>query len=140
MTEIINFIPARLKNAAEGGHVTGAVDIIDDVKGKTQDVINAETDDSLALHQSEINALDSQNYATVGTFSELPATGSVDTIYRVSNWDGSANSGAGAVDATVYSEYAWDDANSEYKLLDVKTAVGEVFDISLYVIITFTIA
>ena len=40
--EIIEYIPARIKNAANGGHVTGAEDIIDDALGKEQSVINAE--------------------------------------------------------------------------------------------------
>ena len=112
--------------------MAGAVDIIDDAKEKTQDQINKETDDTLAFHQSEINGIDSGNYVTVDTYSELPSTGSIDTIYRVCNWDGSANSGAGAVDGTVYSLYAWNAANSGYKLLCVRTQVGEVFDISLW--------
>ena len=75
-----------------------------------------------------------QNYVTVATYADLPATGSADTIYRVSNWDGSANSGAGAVDVTVYSEYAWDDQSNpnKYVFLCVKSQIGEVFDISVY--------
>ena len=36
-------IPARLYNAAKGGHVAGAIDIIDDILNKTQDTINQET-------------------------------------------------------------------------------------------------
>ncbi len=35
-------IPARVYNAAEGGHVAGTEDIIDDASGKTQKEINAE--------------------------------------------------------------------------------------------------
>jgi len=34
----------------------------------------------------------------------LPTTGAADTIYRVGNWDGSQ------FDASVYSEYAWNDS------------------------------
>ena len=87
--------------------------------------------------KTEVNGLVStphQNYVTVATYADLPATGSADTIYRVSNWDGSANSGAGAVDITVYSEYAWDDASNpnKYVFLCVKSQIGEVFDISVY--------
>jgi transcriptional regulator with XRE-family HTH domain len=127
----VTAIPQRQKCVnIEEPYVAGTEDIIDDEKGKTQEQINKEVDDTLALHQSEINALDSQNYVTVSAYASLPVTGSVDTVYRVSSWDGSANSGAGAVDATKYSEYAWD--GSDYKLLDVKTAIGEVFDISEY--------
>ena len=135
----VSNIPNRVKNPSkEHPYVAGAVDIIDDAKGKSQDQVNKDVDDALTLHQSEINALDSENYESYtaedgDTLADiLPAEGAVDTIYRVGFWDGSANSGAGAVDATVYSRYAWDATNSEYKLLDVKTAVGEVFDISLY--------
>ena len=36
-------IPARLYNAAKGGHVAGTIDIIDDTLEKTQDQINQET-------------------------------------------------------------------------------------------------
>lgn len=41
MTEKISYIPSRIKNAAVGGHVTGAVDIIDDDLQLTQAQINA---------------------------------------------------------------------------------------------------
>ena len=37
MTEPISFIPSRVKNCAEGGHVAGARDIIDDGSGITLD-------------------------------------------------------------------------------------------------------
>ena len=83
-----------------------------------------------------------QNYVTVQATDQttaatdvLPASGqAADTIYRVSNWDGSANNGAGAFDVTVYSEYAWDDVSNpnKYVFLCVKTQIGEVFDISVY--------
>lgn len=46
MPEKISYIPSRLKNAAKGGHVAGAVDIIDD---------------SLQLTQSEINSIVLEN-------------------------------------------------------------------------------
>lgn len=67
-----------------------------------------------------------QEYVTVSTYSGLPASGSEDTIYRVSNYDGSTSQ----VAADVYSEYAWD--GTQYVFLCVKSAVGEVFDISAY--------
>lgn len=44
MTEKYQPIPHRLKNMAVGGHVAGAVDIIDDLKDKDQQTINAEQD------------------------------------------------------------------------------------------------
>lgn len=67
-----------------------------------------------------------QNYVTVLTYANLPTTGSADTIYRVSNYNGSTNQ----IDTTSYSEYVWD--NSDYTLLCVKSQIGEVFDISEY--------
>lgn len=120
MTEIKKPIPARLYNASQGGHVAGTEDIIDDASNKTQKEINTEVSDTFDLHQSEINALDSQNYlsytaASGQTLADiLPTTGAVDTIYRVGKWDGTQ------YDPTVYSEYAWDANNSVYKLMDVK--------------------
>ena len=98
-----------------------------------------------AYTKTEVNGLvdtPHQNYVTVAATSQtaaatdvLPASGqAADTIYRVSNWDGSANSGAGAFDATCYSEYAWDDVSNpnKYVFLCVKSQIGEVFDISVY--------
>jgi hypothetical protein len=87
--------------------------------------------------KTEVNGLvdtPHQEYVTVEHYADLPATGSADTIYRVSNWDGSADGGQGAVDATVYSEYAWDGVSdpSKYVFLCVKSLIGEVFDISVY--------
>lgn len=41
MTEKFSYIPTRVKVAAEGGHVCGAEDIIDDALGITQERINA---------------------------------------------------------------------------------------------------
>lgn len=67
-----------------------------------------------------------QEYVTVATYASLPASGSKDTIYRVSNYDGSQSQ----VAVDVYSEYAWD--GTQYVFLCVKSAVGEVFDISAY--------
>lgn len=40
MTEAINYIPNRVRNAAVGGHVCGAADIIDDALGLEQSSIN----------------------------------------------------------------------------------------------------
>ena len=85
MSENISYIPARIKNIAKGGHVAGAVDIIDDNKNKTQATINAENDATFAVHQNEINGLSRQNYVSVNAYSALPSTGNVETIYRVSS-------------------------------------------------------
>lgn len=96
-------------------------------------------------NKTEVNGLvdtPHQNYVTVQATDQttaatdvLPASDqAADTIYRVSNWDGSANSFAGAFDVTVYSEYAWDDVSNpnKYIFLCVKSQIGEVFDISVY--------
>ena len=107
----------------------------DTVWKKAQTLSNAEKSQvktNLGLPQeiyskTEVNELVStphQNYVTVATYSELPASGSTDTIYRVSNYDGTQ------VAAGVYSEYAW--SGSAYVFLAAKSSVGEVFDISEY--------
>lgn len=44
------------------------------------------------------------SYVTVPTYASLPATGSANTVYRVSNYNGNTSQ----VDASVYSEYAWE--------------------------------
>ena len=79
--------------------------------------------------KTEVNGLvdtPHQEYVTVDAYSNLPATGSKDTIYRVSNYNGSTSQ----VDASVYSEYAWN--GTQYIFLCVKSQIGEVFDISVY--------
>ena len=79
--------------------------------------------------KTEVNGLvdtPHQEYVTVDAYANLPATGGKDTIYRVSNYNGSTSQ----VDASVYSEYAWD--GSQYVFLCVKSQIGEVFDISVY--------
>ena len=79
--------------------------------------------------KTEVNGLvdtPHQEYVTVEAYANLPATGSKDTIYRVSNYNGSTSQ----VDASVYSEYAWN--GSQYVFLCVKSQIGEVFDISVY--------
>lgn len=79
--------------------------------------------------KTEVNGLittPNQQYVTVTTYASLPATGSANTIYRVSNYNGSTNQ----VDATMYSEYAWN--GSDYTFLCVKSQIGEVFDITAY--------
>ena len=83
----------------------------------------------LGAFEDEVRGLVStphQGYVTVATYSALPAEGSEDTIYRVSNYDGSQSQ----VNPAVYSEYAWD--GTQYVFLRVKDASGEVFDITEY--------
>lgn len=105
--------------------------------------VDAVRDDSGNTISSIIGALEDEvrnvitpkeNYVTVsatsGTTSAtqvLPTSGqSTDTIYRVSNWDGSTNS----FNVTKYSEYAWD--GTQYVFLCVKSQIDEVFDITVY--------
>ena len=59
MTEKYQPIPHRLKNMAVGGHVAGAVDIVDDNLRKTQQTIN-----------SEVNAELSESRRVEGTLDE----------------------------------------------------------------------
>lgn len=134
-------IPARLYNAADGGHVAGAADIIDDSKGKNQQTVNQEVDNALSdrytksetYNKNELNNLittpsqEYENYTatdqTTDVTDVLPATGAANTTYRVGNWDGTQ------YDDSVFSEYAWN--GSAYVKLSTKSQVGEVYDISL---------
>lgn len=78
-----------------------------------------------AYTKQEVNNLVStphQKYITVANYASLPISGSADTIYRVSSYDGVQ------VDTTKYAEYAWD--GTTYVLLSVKGAIGNVFDAS----------
>ena len=82
-----------------------------------------------AYNKTEVNNMittPNQNYVTVATYASLPASGSTDTIYRVSSYDGANNQ----ADDTVYSEYAWN--GTQYVFLDVKSQIDEVFDITVY--------
>lgn len=109
----------------------------DTVWKKAQTLSNAEKSQvktNLGLPQeiyskTEVNNLittPNQQYVTVATYASLPGTGSADTIYRVSNYNGSTSH----VDATMYSEYAWN--GTDYEFLCVKSQIGEVFDITAY--------
>jgi len=80
MTEIITYIPTRLKSAVKGGYVTGAADIIDDVQGLSQERINSIVLGN-AVSVSLTATKDSNNSAMV----KLTASCSIDaqiTIYR----------------------------------------------------------
>ena len=66
------------------------------------------------------------SHVTVPTYASLPSTGSANTIYRVSNYNGSTSQ----MDASVYSEYAWD--GNDYVFLRISDSTSEVFDISVY--------
>lgn len=53
MTETIIPIPARLRSSVVGGHVTGAVDILDDSKNMDQAAINAAVDATIGDDETE---------------------------------------------------------------------------------------
>lgn len=74
MTEQIKYIPARLKSAVKGGHVTGAEDI-DAGDGKTQQQVNTELD-------AQITATQKQNVIAVDELP-LPIKADPKSIYRV---------------------------------------------------------
>lgn len=125
-------IGGRLHSTATGNVVAAANEVFDYTKNKTQEEINADTySKEETYNKNELNNLITTpdvQHITVPTFGSLPASGSADTIYRVSNWDGGAT--PPAVDASKYSEYGWD--GSRYVLLSVKNAVDEVFDVSVF--------
>lgn len=124
MTKKISKIPSRIENAQvdELGNpmeVTGAKDILDDEKGKRQNVINKETDSALenrytkeeTYNKTELNSLITTpevNYVNVDATDQttsisdvLPATGTANTIYKIGNWDGTQ------YNTSKYTEYAW---------------------------------
>ena len=76
-------IPARLYNAAKGGHVAGAIDIIDDTLEKTQDQINQETvgTDNASL-KNRINAIQ-MLIDLSGTGEPVPLTTNPEDIVAV---------------------------------------------------------
>lgn len=123
-------IAGRIHSTSQEEVVTIADEILDSDKNKKQSNINAEVDATLAEHTSTIQGLNSQNYMTYAVASGetpsdvLPATGSIDTVYRVGNWDGTQ------FDETCYSEYSWN--GSSYVHISTKIQIGEVFDISAY--------
>lgn len=123
MAEHIN-IGGRLHSVATEHIVAGANEIQDDTLNKTQAQINEEINNTLEIHDSAIEGLNSQNYKSYTATNEtttvtdvLPALGTVDTIYRLGNWDGEQ------YDTTRYAEYAWVNTGidqGEYILLDIK--------------------
>ena len=137
-TTKVNAAKAELK-----GNATSACDTLGEAEAKINANTTAISNEALRAQaaeadrytksetytKTEVNGLvdtPHQEYVTVDAYSNLPATGSQDTIYRVSNYNGSTSQ----VDASVYSEYAWN--GSAYVFLSVKSQVGEVFDISVY--------
>ena len=117
--------------------VTHVSAVLDDQGNDVGSIIGTFEDEVRGLvdtpHQNYVTV--SATGSTTSATSVLPASGqSADTIYRVANWDGSANSGAGSFDVTKYSEYAWDDVSTpaKYVFLCVKSQIDEIFDITVY--------
>ena len=135
MADVFN-IAGRIHSTSQEEVVTTTNEILDATQEKKQSEVNQEVNEELALHTNRLNALTGQNYVTVvatqsTTAADIPtlinASGEgeqTDTLYRVGFWDGSAYV------ADKYTEYAWN--GTAYVILDVKSSIGEVFDISQY--------
>ena len=135
MADVFN-IAGRIHSTSQEEVVTTTNEILDETQEKKQSEVNQEVSEELALHTNRLNALTGQNYVTVvatqsTTVADIPtlinASGEgeqANTLYRVGFWDGSAYV------ADKYTEYAWN--GTAYVILDVKSSIGEVFDISLY--------
>ena len=75
MTQIIK-IPGRIESAATGNVVTGANSILDDEKGKKQNVINSEIDaELLRLDQEKQNVLNFDNTPTEDSQNPVTSAG-----------------------------------------------------------------
>lgn len=145
MADVFN-IAGRIHSTSQEEVVTTTNEILDATQGhvKKQSEVNQDVSEELALHTNRLNALTGQNYITVQatqstTAADIPtlinATGEgeqADTLYRVGFWDGSAYV------ADKYTEYAWN--GTAYVILDVKSSIGEVFDISQYNAVGSTLA
>ena len=117
-------IGGRLHSVATEHIVAGANEIQDDTLNKTQAQINGEVNNTLEIHDSVIEGLNSQNYESYTATDEttdvtdvLPDLGAVNTVYRLGKWDGTQ------YDTTQYAEYTWINTGidqGEYVLLDVK--------------------
>ena len=131
--EIVAFLAGIAESQTLDGIINGINTQISGKAGKSTTLAGYGITDaytkSETYSKTEVNGLvdtPHQEYVTVADFASLPASGSEDTIYRVSNYDGSQDQ----VSAGVYSEYAWD--GTQYVFLCVKSAAGEVFDITEY--------
>ena len=76
MTEIVQPIPARLKNISINGHVAGTEDIVDDAKGMTQQEINSSVEDAIGDDETEGTIL-----GRIKALEEAePSTGGVEKV------------------------------------------------------------
>lgn len=79
MVEVIKPIPYRIKSGVVGGHVTGTADIIDDVKGKTQDVINDEVSSDISNLQQHVDTIEEKIPSEASSSNKLADKAFVDT-------------------------------------------------------------
>lgn len=118
MTEINKTpIPQRLKNVSnDHPYVAGAIDIVDDVDGRSQQAINADTyRKSETYNKTEVNniaATHDENFVNLeaedgDTLADIfdGVEGAPQTLYRVGNWDGEEYNPA------KYSQYTFDGTN-----------------------------
>ena len=118
MTEKYQPIPHRLKNMAVGGHVAGAVDILDDNLNRNQQDINADTyRKGEVYNKEETNNIISRTPETdvvplvvpegstaADVLDEVPVADRPNKLFRVINDDN-----------TAFSEYGW--TGSEWAVL-----------------------
>lgn len=112
MADYLN-IAGRVRTTANDGISIEAQEIFDNNKGKKQNVINAETDATLAAHDSAIEGFEGGKFVTLvatdadtdiaSVFTRLSVTPATDTIYRIANWKHDATT---KYNVNYYSEYA----------------------------------
>ena len=131
MTEKYQPIPHRLKNMAVGGHVAGAIDVLDDNLNRNQQDINADTYRKNETYSKEqlnnmittpeqeylsvkatAETTDVDDIATIIATKYPDGKESADTVYRVGCWDGEQ------YNTNTYAEYVWD--GTQYILTDIK--------------------
>lgn len=99
--EVKTPIPARLYNAAVGGHVAGTEDIYDDTKGKTQKQINTEVEQSLGSGGS----VDSRIQSAVNNEKSRAEGVESSQAERITTLENAVGSG-GSVDERIATEGA----------------------------------
>ena len=122
MAEKTVTIPARLKSGVVGGHVTGAKDIIDDVKNKTQDTINAEVSDDLSSIHSDIVTIDSKIPTAASASNKLVDNASL--IAEQNRAQAAEQSNANAIVAEESRAKAAEQANAQNISNEVSRATG----------------
>lgn len=109
--EKFSYIPSRLKNASQNGHVAGAVDIYDDTFGKTQAAINSDLEAPAQGIKDRVAQLE-QEVSFDGTIQvENVPTGVVSPSAKVPT----ATAVRGAIDAKVGYAECGTDSNTQRK-------------------------